>query len=261
MSKASRRRQRPGNQPTTNRPTGSPSGGQANPTGAAGGSTVAGGSAGAGAGTAAGASASGAGRSGRDRTSRHVRHGRATELDRCPSRPPRTPANDLPAVVHGALPNGDRRRRGHRRYRPPVGLRLPPVIAAGLRLLDHLDAGADGLSRPGCHPEPRLCPARHGQQPRLARRQGHLHVLRPGIRIARQPPRSRRPDPRTRLRSDRQRHPAGLDPQPRAWRAGHPVQDRQRRRDARRPGQVQGLLRGLPAGAELRSRSSPRSTR
>ncbi len=56
MSKASRRRQRPGNQPTTTRPISSPSGGQANAAGPAAGSTAAG--AGAGASGSAGGSAS-----------------------------------------------------------------------------------------------------------------------------------------------------------------------------------------------------------
>ena len=60
MSKASRRRQRPGNQPTTTRQTGSPSSGQANPLAAAGGSTETGASIAAGASAAPGSSASGA---------------------------------------------------------------------------------------------------------------------------------------------------------------------------------------------------------
>ena len=64
MSKANRRRQRPGNQPTTNRPSGSPSGGPSTPSAAAG----AGGASGAGAGaSSAGNSVPGTGAPGTTR--------------------------------------------------------------------------------------------------------------------------------------------------------------------------------------------------
>ena len=76
--------------------------------------------------------------------------------------------------------------------------------------------------------------------------QGHLHVLPAGER---QPLQRRRPgpDPAPRLRAERQDHPAGLGPQPRARRARAAVSRRQHRGDARGPAAAQGLLRGLPA--------------
>ena len=194
MSKANRRRQRPGNQPTS-RPTGAPTCQPAEPLGRRrrahrrrrrrd---------------TSGRRHAPGRGRLRHDVAPGHSpsdRHGLATELDRRPARPPRAPASDLQAVVHGALPDRDHRRRGSRRRRPDLGLRLLLGLAAGLRLLDHLDARADRLTQPRRHREPRLRPAGHGQQPRRSRRQGDLHLLRPGLGIALQHPRARARSPR-----------------------------------------------------------------
>ena len=184
MSKANRRRQRPGNQPTS-RPTGAQSAGQPSPSAGAGGPSSSGGT-----GTPpAGGTPPVAGASGTDAAPGHSpsdRHGLPTELDRRPARPPRAPANDLQAVVHGALPDRDHRRRGTGRRRSRLRLRLLLGLAAGLRLFDDLDARTDGLTQPRRHREPRLRPARPGQQPRRSRRQGDLHLLRPGLGIARQ---------------------------------------------------------------------------
>ena len=186
MSKANRRRQRPGNQPTS-RPTGTQSASQPSPSAGAGGPS----STGAGSPTSAGGTppvAGAAGATARPATPRPTGTG---------SRPSSTAARHgrrerqrttLQAVVHGALPDRDHRRRGAGRRRSPRCLRLLLGLAAGLRLLDHLDAGTDAVTQPQRHREPRLRPARHGQQPRRSRRQGDLHVLRPGVGIALQPP-------------------------------------------------------------------------
>ena len=253
MSKANRRRQRPGNQPTS-RPTGTQPAGQPSPV-ERGGHVIfvrrrrd----------TTGRRHAPGRRRLGRDLAPGHSpsdRHGLATELDR-PARPPRAPASDLQAVIHGALPDRDHRRGGDRRRRRHLGFRLLLGLAAGLRLHDHLDARADRLAQSRRHREPRLRPAGHGQQPRRSWQQGDLHVLRPRIGIALQH-RGRRADRRPGLRSGRQRHPAGLDPQPRTWRPGRPLPGDQRGRHTRWPGEDEGLLRGLPTGTELRSGHRP----
>ena len=161
VSKANRRRQRPGNQPTS-RPTGAQPAGQPSPRPEPAARRPAAGPAG------RGTPRSPALRHGRARPL-PVRPARAaTELDRRPARPPRAPAIDLQAVVHGALPDRDHRRRGASPASPSISAFVfvsasQPAFACST----HLDARADRRHpAAGATAEPRLRPARHGQQPR-----------------------------------------------------------------------------------------------
>ena len=216
MSKASRRRQRPGNQPTTNRPTGSPLRRPGQP----------------------------------DRAGRRLDRAPAARPRPVPGLPPaprppalalpaRPPPRHAPSDRHGRRdrarpqPGIGRRERQRTTYQPSFMERYRTAIVivaalAGVALLSafvFLQSSQPAYAcstiwtpdptaspAPGATPEPRLRPARHGQQPRRARRQGHLHLLRPGVRVARQLAWGGRPDRRTRLRSHRQRRPDGLDP-------------------------------------------------
>ena len=125
-------------------------------------------------------------------------------------------------------------------------------LAARLRLHDRLVAGADRIARRGCHAGARLRPARHGSPAREHRRQGDVHLLRPGVRVALQQAGFGRSHPAARLRPQRQRHPAGLDPQPRARRARGPLHRIEHRRDGRGAGPAARVLRCLPAGPRVR---------
>ena len=252
VSKASRRRQRPGNQPTTNRPTGSPS---ARP----GRSDRRGRRLGRGrrrippppASTASGAGAPGA------TAADHApsdRHGRATELDRGPSRPPRAPADGLQAVVHGALPDGDRRRRG-----AVVGIALVSVFV-------FLQSSQPAYACSNiCTPEPTArrppVPPRTSatSSPTWATATSHVATRSTYTYCA--------------PASGSHYNVAGAGPIaarvygptdsviPQGWihNLEHgglvdPLQDDQRGRHARGPGQVQGLRGGLPAGRSRAAR-------
>ena len=111
MSKANRRRQRPGNQPPTNRPTGSPSSGQATPNGAPAARPRPG--PGCLAASASAASASGSARSGRG-----------------------APPSHLPSDRHGCRPSSTAARHGRRErqrttYQPSFMERYRTAIIIG----------------------------------------------------------------------------------------------------------------------------------
>ena len=104
------------------------------------------------------------------------------------------------------------------------------------------------------HARARLRPAGHGPPARRGRREGDLHLLRPGVGQPHQQAGRRRTDPGPRLRPERQRHPAGLDPQPGARRPGRALPGQQHRRDRRGPGPVRRSTTpsrrpGTPKGA------------
>ena len=256
MSKASRRRQRPGNQPTTNRPTGSPSGGQADrrrrdrrlDRAAAGGSTAAG----------AGAPArrprppARALRARRPATGHDPsdRHGRATELDRRPvGRRERQRTTYKPSFIE--------------RYRTAI------VVVAALAGVALLSAFVFFRRRSRPTPArrsgrrrrpPRRPPARPpnlgyvqpdmGQQPRRRGDKVTYTYCAPASGSHVQPARARqaRSPPASTARATASSRRAGsTTSSTAAWSSST---RRQRRRDARRPGEVQGLLRGLPAGRQ-----------
>ena len=256
MSKASRRRQRPGTNPATSRPA-SPPPTPSQPTGPTIELTSTG---------ATGASRrdraraarrgledrirrDGHGRRGWVPAQRQQRRAASVQLPHVvqPGRPPRAPA-----VVHQPS--------FMERYRTAIvvvaalaGVALISVFVffsasqAGLRLLDHLDAGPDRVAVARGHARARLRPAGHGPPARRRRREGDLHLLRPGVGQRTSTAGRRRADPGPRLRPERQRHPAGLDPQPRARRPGRALPEQQRRRDAEGQAQLRGVLRRLPA--------------
>ena len=137
-------------------------------------------------------------------------------------------------------------------------LRLLLGLAARLRLLDHLDARPDRR-----RPRPGATPALGYVQPDM----GHQHVgvgdkvtytyCAPASGNAHQQAGRRRTDPGPRLRPERQRHPAGLDPQPRARRPGRPLPGRQHRRDA--PRARPSCARSTTPSRQARSAARPRA--
>ena len=75
----------------------------------------------------------------------------------------------------------DRRRGGLAGVALLVGVRVLVRLAAGVRLLDDLVAGADRVAGRRRDARPRLRPAGHGPPARRARREGDLHLLRAGV--------------------------------------------------------------------------------
>ena len=277
MSKASRRRQRPGTNPPTARPASAPP-----PTGAA--ST----------GPPHRRRSTGAtgrvatGRDRRDRAPRADRRDRRDRRDRPPAPPARTGAapSTLPPGVQPRRPSrAPAGRRTSRRSSSATGRRssssprspASPCCRAFVFFSASQPAFAcstiwtpDPTASPAAGATPALGYVQPdmGHQHVARRRQGDLHLLRPGVGQPLQPAGHRRSDPRPRLRPERQRHPAGLDPQPRARRPRHPVPGRQRR--ARRPRarpQLRAFYDSFPTARSATSRrassrrSSPGSTR
>ena len=167
--------------------------------------------------------------------------------DRTPTRrPARARASGRPRVVPPALP--PLAARGGRRRRRRCGRcgRVRSGDPAGVRVLQHL-----GTPAPTASPAADASPQPGYVQPDM----GNTHVASgtvvkytycpPASGRHYYQPRRRRSDPRPPVWSERRRHPRGLGPQPRARRAGDPVQAAPR------------WTRRRSARCTTRSRSSP----
>ena len=263
MSKANRRRQRPGNQPPPQADRGAAAGSRpARP--------------------AAGASASG-------RRHRPVRAGPAASGAGRPPGGGRT-------ARRGHSPSDTARARGHLDQRPgtaaasasgpptsrrswsATGPRIVVVAAlAGVALLSVFvffsasqpafacstiwTPASDGIAGRRRDAEPRLRPAGHGPPARRPRREGDLHLLRAGVGHPLQPTRAagRSPPASTARTTTSSRRAGSTTSNTAAWSSST---------RAPAPGatpegqaQLQGVLRGLPAGRRTAARSSPGSTR